>query len=148
MTILPSPSPSLVPDERAMPGADRHAVVGVYQTNRDREVGELLLVELGGGFVVDVGHVCTPVTGPQQRRRRKERVAIGTLTRDDAENSLDFMSAKVQSEENRNANAKRSGFPFQNLIDGTRFSVPGRSFRRRSGQWTPVGELSRGRTLW
>jgi hypothetical protein len=64
MTILPSPSPSLVPDERAMPGADRHAVVCVYQTNRDREVGELLLVELGGGFVVDVGHVCTPVMGP------------------------------------------------------------------------------------
>jgi hypothetical protein len=32
-----------------MPGADRHAVVCVYQTNRDREVGELLLVELGGG---------------------------------------------------------------------------------------------------
>jgi hypothetical protein len=35
----------------------------------------------------------------------------------------------------RNANAKRSGFPFQSLIDGTRLSVPRRSLRRRSGQW-------------
>jgi Respiratory-chain NADH dehydrogenase, 49 Kd subunit len=59
------------------------------------------------------------------------------------ENSLDFMSAKVQSEEDRNANAKRSGFPFQNLIDGTRSSVPRRSLRRRSGQWNSRERPSR-----
>jgi hypothetical protein len=84
MTILPSPSPSLVPDERAMPGADRHAVVGVYQTNRDREVGELLLVELGGGFVVDVGHMCTPGDGPRNsagdgKNERPSELSPGTM---------------------------------------------------------------------
>jgi hypothetical protein len=57
--------PLLLGGSRRGAEADRHAVVGVYQTNRDREVGELLLVELGGGcFVVDVGHVCTPVMDP------------------------------------------------------------------------------------
>jgi hypothetical protein len=34
-------------------------------------------------------------------------------------NSLDSTSAKVQAELDRNANAKRSGFPFQNSSDGT-----------------------------
>jgi hypothetical protein len=82
MTILPSPSPSLVPDERAMPGADRHAVVGVYQTNRDREVGELLLVELGGGFVVDVGRYAGD--GPRNsagdgKNERPSELSPGTM---------------------------------------------------------------------
>src|SRR5260370_31106317 len=56
--------------------------------------------------------------------------------------SLDFISVMVQIEPARNANAKRSGFPFQNLIDGTRSSVPRRSFRRWPGEGNSRGRTS------
>ena len=64
--------------------------------------------------------------------------------------SLDFIWAKVQPDVDRNANAKRSGFPIPNLLGGTRLSVPHRSLRRRSSQWNSRGRtLSlRGSTLW
>src|SRR4029453_15053276 len=82
----------------------------------------------------------TPVMGPATApKERPSELSPGTMRKI----LSTFMSAKVQSEEDRNANAKRSGFPFQNLIVGTRSSVPRRSFRSRSGQWTPVGEPSR-----
>jgi hypothetical protein len=55
--------------------------------------------------------------------------------------ALDFIPVKVQTELHRNASAKRSGFPFQNL-SGTRLSVPRRSFRRRPGEWTLQGRIS------
>ena len=56
--------------------------------------------------------------------------------------SLDFISVMVQIEPARNANAKRSGFPFQNLIDGTRSSGPRRSFRRWPGEGNSRGRTS------
>ena len=69
---------------------------------------------------------------------RAARMRPGTMRKF----SLDFIWTKVQPEVDRNANAKRSGFPIPNLIGGTRLSVPHRSLRRRSSQWN-----SRGRTL-
>jgi hypothetical protein len=77
---------------------------------------------------------------------RAARMRPGTMRKF----SLDFIWTKVQPEVDRNANAKRSGFPIPNLIGGTRLSVPHRSLRRRSSQWNSRGRtLSlRGRTLW
>jgi hypothetical protein len=65
-----------------------------------------------------------------------QKSAIGWASFEEAEqsNSLDFVSERAQIEFDRNANAKRSDFPFENLSDGTRFSVPWRSFRRRPGE--------------
>jgi hypothetical protein len=48
-------------------------------------------------------------------------------------NSLDSFSAKVQPEFDRDARARRSGSPFQNSSEGTRLSVPRRSFRPPAG---------------
>jgi hypothetical protein len=51
--------PLLLGGSRRGAEADRHPVVGVHQTNRNREVGELLPVEhRGGGFIFGIGHAC------------------------------------------------------------------------------------------
>ena len=58
--------------------ADRYPVVSVYQTDRDREIGELLPVEHGsGGFILRIGHA--RFGDARHRLRPGERCALGVV---------------------------------------------------------------------
>src|SRR5215207_377212 len=57
MMVAPFPGWLLLGRSWRRAETDSHPVVGVHQTNRDREVSELFLIEHGsGGFILGIGH--------------------------------------------------------------------------------------------